>query len=180
MGQTPLIFGKEISLRSVINPQLQLGELDIGSIRIDPKSRDDIPQILLGLQHIYTTPEVRQAVFGILEEMLPEKKDSEEPGKADPSNGRPGMSQWQIFVLGVLRLGLNADDDRIQELANVNDSHRLKQYLQKFGLNFQNVSRNRQGNRAAFLIFVLCVTIDHGPSSIDGGPYGLPLSRKKL
>ena len=30
--------------------------------------------------------------------------------------GRPGMSQWQILVLGVLRLGLNADYDRIQEL----------------------------------------------------------------
>jgi transposase, IS5 family len=28
------------------------------------------------------------------------------------------MSPWQILVLGVLRLGLNADDDRIQELAN--------------------------------------------------------------
>lgn len=28
------------------------------------------------------------------------------------------MSQWQILVLGVLRLGLNADYDRIQELAN--------------------------------------------------------------
>lgn len=28
------------------------------------------------------------------------------------------MTQWQILVLGVLRLGLNADYDRIQELAN--------------------------------------------------------------
>jgi hypothetical protein len=28
------------------------------------------------------------------------------------------MAQWTILVLGVLRLGLNADYDRIQELAN--------------------------------------------------------------
>ncbi len=28
------------------------------------------------------------------------------------------MTQWQILVLGVLRLGINADYDRIQELAN--------------------------------------------------------------
>ncbi|MBV5330407.1 MAG: ISNCY family transposase, partial [Chlorobium sp.] len=28
------------------------------------------------------------------------------------------MPQWQILVLGVLRLGLKADYDRIQELAN--------------------------------------------------------------
>jgi len=28
------------------------------------------------------------------------------------------MEQWKILVLGVLRLGLNADYDRIHELAN--------------------------------------------------------------
>jgi hypothetical protein len=39
-------------------------------------------------------------------------------GKASPKTGRPGMEQWKILVLGVLRLGLNADYDRIQELAN--------------------------------------------------------------
>jgi hypothetical protein len=30
---------------------LQFGEQDIGSILLDPKSRDDIPQLLRGLQH---------------------------------------------------------------------------------------------------------------------------------
>lgn len=107
-------------MRTVINSQLQFGELDISDIQIDTRSRDDIPQILLGLQYIYTTLGVRERVFAILEEVLPEKaaKDGEEKSKADPANGRPGMSQWQIFVLGVLRLGLNADYDRIQELAN--------------------------------------------------------------
>lgn len=39
-------------------------------------------------------------------------------GKATKHTGRPGMEQWKILVLGVLRLGLNADYDRIQELAN--------------------------------------------------------------
>lgn len=33
-------------------------------------------------------------------------------------NGRPGMEQWKILVLGVLRLGLNTDYDRLHELAN--------------------------------------------------------------
>ncbi|MCU7879822.1 MAG: hypothetical protein KZQ66_09165 [Candidatus Thiodiazotropha sp. (ex Lucinoma aequizonata)] len=42
----------KIPMRKVIDPQLQIGEQDIGAIRLDPKSRDDIPQILLGLQHI--------------------------------------------------------------------------------------------------------------------------------
>ena len=101
-------------MRQVINPQLQFGEVDIGAIVLDPKSRDDIPQLLRGLQHIYTNPELRARVFAILEEIVPAGVN----GQADTHTGRPGMEQWKILVLGVLRLGLNADYDRIQELAN--------------------------------------------------------------
>jgi hypothetical protein len=97
---------------------MKLGETAIADIRLDPKSRDDIPQILRGLQHIFITPELREAVFTILAEVLPERQIEGKAVKADPNTGRPGMTQWQILVLGVLRLGLNADYDRIQELAN--------------------------------------------------------------
>jgi transposase, IS5 family len=101
-------------MRQVINPQLQFGEQDIAAIVLDPKSRDDIPQLLRGLQHIYTTPDLRVRVFAILEEVIPEGRN----GKADADTGRPGMEQWKILVLGVLRLGLNADYDRLHQLAN--------------------------------------------------------------
>ena len=114
-------------MRKVIEPQMQLGEEAIGAIRLDRKSRDDIPQLLQGLQHLYITPEVRERVFAILEEVLPERKGEGESDKADPNTGRPGMSQWTILVLGVLRLGLNADYDRIQELANQHST--LRQML---------------------------------------------------
>jgi hypothetical protein len=114
-------------MRKVIEPQMQLGEEAIGAIRLDPKSRDDIPQLLRGLQHLYTTPGVRERVFAILEEVLPERTGAGESGKADPDTGRPGMTQWTILVLGVLRLGLNADYDRIQELANQHST--LRQML---------------------------------------------------
>ena len=107
-------------MRQVINPQLQFGEVDIGAIVLDPKSRDDIPQLLRGLQHIYTTPELRARVFAILEEIVPAGVN----GQADTHTGRPGMEQWKILVLGVLRLGLNADYDRIHELANEHKSIR--------------------------------------------------------
>jgi IS5 family transposase len=103
-------------MRSVINPQMLLDGVDIGAIHLDPKSRDDIPQILRGLQHIYTEPMLRERVFAILQEVIPNRGKGE--GKADATTGRPGMEQWRILVLGVLRLGLNADFDRIHELAN--------------------------------------------------------------
>ena len=111
-------------MRDIIHPQLQLGEQEIGAIKLDPRSRDDIPQILLGLQHIYTTPALREQIFAILEEVLPQSAVEGETAKADPNNGRPGMAQWTILVLGVLRLGLNADYDRIQELANQHNTIR--------------------------------------------------------
>lgn len=103
-------------MRQVIDPQLQFGEQDISAIELDAKSRDDIPRILRGLQYIYTTPGVRAEVFAILAEVLPERADA--AGKVSAETGRPGMEQWKILVLGALRLGLNADYDRIQELAN--------------------------------------------------------------
>lgn len=112
-------------MRKVIEPQMELGELPIGLIELDPRSRDDIPQILRGLQHLYTTPEVRAEVFAILEELVPERSTDTGTQKVDIENGRPGMPQWSLLVLGVLRLGLNADYDRIRELANEHKTIRL-------------------------------------------------------
>lgn len=97
-------------MRLVENPQLKLGEIPIADIKIDLKSRDDIPQLLLGLQYIYTNVDLRGKVFSLLQEVIAPDTDS--------NNGRPGMEQWKIFVLGVLRLNLNCDYDRIHELAN--------------------------------------------------------------
>jgi hypothetical protein len=105
-------------MRQVINPQMQFGEQDISAIEFDPKSRDDIPQILRGLQYIYTTPELRERVFAILADVIPTSTVDGKDGPANAGTGRPGMEQWKILVLGVLRLGLNADMDRIHELAN--------------------------------------------------------------
>jgi hypothetical protein len=103
-------------VRTVLNPQLTLDEINIGAVKINLKSRDDIPRLLLGLQYIYTQPEIRDKVFEILKEVVPQKVDGS--GKARTTLGRPGMQQWRILVLGALRLSLNMDYDRLEELAN--------------------------------------------------------------
>lgn len=97
-------------MRIVKNQQIELGEVDISAIRINPKSRDDIPQILRGLQLLYTNEATREKLFAALEKVIPAKINKE--------TGRPGMMLWKIFVLGVLRLNLNCDYDRLHELAN--------------------------------------------------------------
>jgi len=97
-------------MRTVQNIQLKLGEVDVSHVKIDVKSRDDIPQILRGIQYLYINTEIRDKLFTALEKTIPKK--------IDKSNGRPGMEIWKIFVLGVLRLNLNCDYDRLQSLAN--------------------------------------------------------------
>ena len=121
------IFTRVMAMRKVIDPQVPLGGTDIGAIEINPKSRDDIPQILRGLQRIYTTPAIRERVFAILEEVLPQRPSGGSSETASPDTGRPGMAQWTILVLGMLRLGLNIDYDRLQELANEHST--LRQML---------------------------------------------------
>ena len=103
-------------MRSVIDAQMMFGSSDISKIEFSLKSRDDIPQLLRGLQFIFLNPELRQRVFAILEEVRP--LSTKGNGKASASTGRPGMQQWTILVLGTLRLGLNENYDRILELAN--------------------------------------------------------------
>ena len=40
-------------MRTVEQAQFRLGQLGIEDIKLDAKSRDDIPALLRGLQHIY-------------------------------------------------------------------------------------------------------------------------------
>ena len=114
-------------MRNIISSQLEFGQVDIANIVIDVTSRDDIPLILLGLQHIYTTEPLKEAVFKILQEVIPYKanKESDDIVAVDPDRGRPGMEQWSILVLSTLRLALGADFDRIQELANEHQTLRM-------------------------------------------------------
>ena len=76
-------------MRTVKSPQMQIGQTDIADIFIDVTSRDDIPMILLGLQHIYTTLPLRKKVFKILEEVIPHKEtdDTANPVAVDANKG---------------------------------------------------------------------------------------------
>ena len=106
-------------MRHVRNPQMELGEIGIENIRINLKSRDDIPALLLGLQHLYSDEETRSRLFALLEEhMLP---------GVDRTVGRPGMELWRILVMGVVMQGSGCDFDRLHEL--VNEHNTLRQFL---------------------------------------------------
>lgn len=97
-------------MRNVVENQMKIGEVGISKIKFDLKSRDELPQLFMGLQHIYSTREVRDKVFELLVSLLPKDKD--------PKRGRPGMNLWTLFVLGTVRLICNWDYDKLHDIAN--------------------------------------------------------------
>jgi hypothetical protein len=54
-------------MRTIIENQLKFGQADIRNIELDLRSRDEIPQLLLGLQAIYSDRPTRRKVFEILQ-----------------------------------------------------------------------------------------------------------------
>ena len=97
-------------MRKILREQVQMGEMDITAVPIELDSRDEIPQLLRGLQYIYATPTVRRRIFDILLELV--------PMDIQMDNGRSGMDLWKIFVLGTIRLNCKWDYDKLQEIAN--------------------------------------------------------------
>ena len=85
-------------MRTIRDPRMNFGEVDIAAIELDLKSRDDIPPILRGLQYIYATPALRASVFKVPERVIPSRSgpglsNEDRHRKADPRLGRPGMEQ---------------------------------------------------------------------------------------
>ena len=94
-------------MRKFKEEQMNFGEVDISQIAFDLKSRDEIPQLLAGLQYIYCTPQLKEDVFSLLGEHI-----------AITKKGRRGMDLWNILVLGVLRLNCNWDYDKLKEMSD--------------------------------------------------------------
>lgn len=106
-------------MRKIIENQLKFGQVDIDKIRLDLKSRDEIPQLLLGMQTLYRDTPLREKIFGILEGIVPE--DTSE------KTGRPGMDLWKILVLGTIRLNCNFDYDKL--LAIANEHRKVREFM---------------------------------------------------
>lgn len=97
-------------MRKLMETQLQIGQTDIASIKLDLECRDEIPQVLAGLQFIYTNPSLKAEVFKILKQLMPKRVSTK--------IGRPGMDLWNILVLGILRLNCNWNYDKLHDIAN--------------------------------------------------------------
>ena len=96
-------------MRQRYSPQPDFNVIPIEKVVLPTKSRDELPPILAGLQWIWIHPTLKAEIFALLEKKILAGKKA---------TGRTGMNLWQILVLGSVRLGLDADWDRLEDLAN--------------------------------------------------------------
>ena len=99
-------------MRKKFEQQYSIDIIPISEVKIENNKRDELPPILQGLQHIFVTPELNQEIFKILSAKIIKGKKT----------GRPGMDLWHILVLGVIRMGLDTNYDRLLDLSN---NHKL-------------------------------------------------------
>ena len=71
-------------------------------------TRDDIDKLIMGYNTILNTPILRDAIINILSSSL----------NLSNNTGRQGMDYWSMFVFGSVRVALDIDYDRLQNLVN--------------------------------------------------------------
>lgn len=96
-------------MRQPFQAQPDLHLTPIEKLRLPLKSRDELPPILAGLQWVWMHPKLKAEILALLAAKILAGKQA---------TGRTGMDLWQILVLGVVRLGLDADWDRLEHIAN--------------------------------------------------------------
>ena len=111
-------------MRKRFELQHELGITAIEDIEIPTKSRDELPPVLMALQHIFVNTKLSEQVFGIIEQRIEPKK-----------MGKPGLSLWEIFVLGVVRLTLDINYDRLEHTANYDSLVRELLGISRYGAN---------------------------------------------
>ena len=96
-------------MRKRFEQQLSVEIIPIPSVKIPAYKRDELPPTLLALQFIFMDQELNQEVFIILEDAIL---------KGKKKTGCKGMDLWQILVLGIVRMTLDIDYDRLWHVAN--------------------------------------------------------------
>ena len=92
-------------MRTAMELRRPLGSILIEEIKLNAKSRDDIPTLLIGLQAIYKDEAPRDELFALLDEhILPDRQHD---------TGRPGMDLWAVLVMDVLKQALRCGYDRL-------------------------------------------------------------------
>ena len=150
-------------MRKRFDAQIGLGQTAIEKVVIPLNSRDELPPILAGLQWMFSTPEIHEQIFELLEDQVVGDKGD---------TGRPGMDLWHIFALGVIRLGLGCDYDRLEHIANHDNLVRQIMGLPHFGegkrFHHRTISENVCQIDADLIEKVNGIVVPHGRKTLSG------------
>ena len=106
-------------MRKALDRQQRLDRPSVGKVSLNLNCRNETVPILRALQHISSTPKVRDSILKSIARDV--------NGKSSAQRGRPGLSYWEILVLAAARLGCGCDYDQLQDLA---ENHRpLRQVM---------------------------------------------------
>jgi IS5 family transposase len=96
-------------MRKRFESQLKLGQTAIEDVDIPANSRDELPPVLSALQWIFTETNIRNQILDLLETKICGDKQV---------TGRRGMDLWHVFCLGIVRLSLDCNYDRLEYLVH--------------------------------------------------------------
>jgi transposase, IS5 family len=147
-------------MRHRFQQQTTLGITPVSEVKFPLRSRDELPPVLMGLQHIFITPELNEKVFALLEKKIIQGKKK---------TGRKGMDLWHILVLAVVRHTLDTNWDRLEDLANYHKLLRqiLGVHVEKFGIEeiefaYQTIVDNVSLIDDTLLQQINLIVVEHG------------------
>src|SRR5271157_3852147 len=110
------------AMRKAFDRQRRLDCPPVTKVSLNLNCRNETIPILCALQHIYSTPKVRDAILGAIARDV--------NGQSSAQRGRPGLSYWEILVLAAARLGCGCNYDQLQDLA---ENHRALRQVMGIG-----------------------------------------------
>jgi hypothetical protein len=109
-------------MRKAFSHQRRLDCPSVTDVSLNLNCRNETVPLLRGLQHIYSTPKVRDPILRAIARDV--------NGKSNADHGRPGLSYWEILVLAAARLGCGLNYDQLQDLA---ENHRALRQVMEIG-----------------------------------------------
>lgn len=109
-------------MRQAMERQRRLDCDSVSQVVLNLNCRDELIPILRGLQQVYATPKVCEAILKLVERDVSAKSRSD--------RGREGLSYWCILVLAAVRLGCDLNYDKLHDLA---ENHRTLRSIMEIG-----------------------------------------------
>jgi len=163
-------------MRHRFQQQTTLGITPISEVKFPLRSRDELPPVLMALQHIFITPELNEKIFALLEKKIVGGKKK---------TGRKGMDLWHILVLAVIRHTLDTNWDRLEHIANYDVLLRkiLGIHVEKFGIEemefaYQTMVDNVSLIDEELLQQINLIVVEHGHNLLKKKDEGASLQLK--